>query len=217
MHLHHKAPKSICEVTSCMRPTSTTYNKTGDFCYQHRTGFAYTRLGDLFDVDDELTADMPFVGTVNKDVKIKRIDTQENNIVVTVRICSEYMCTSPIMIRLRDTRDVLWSERMNRILNMEDVEEYAVQQKAPKKKPTTPKKARLICTCSDCTRPRNAGYGPSGTQCYRHRKRCQTPSSMKPGSRNSRKVRWDTCENDTECLDVTRPLCGKGGVCVGKR
>jgi hypothetical protein len=212
MHLHHKAARSICEVKSCMRPPNTTYNKTGHFCYQHRTGL--TRLGDLFDVDDASTADVPFEGTVNKDVKINRIDTQEESIIVTVRICSKYMCTSPILIRLRDTVDVQWSDKMNRILNMEDVDEYIPQQK-----PVTPKKLSPICACSGCARPMNVGHGPSGMQCYRHRKRCQTPSSM-PGSRkdsNPRNIRWDTCEDDTECLDVTRPFCGKGGICIDKR
>ena len=219
MHLHHEAARSICEVESCTRPTNTTYNKTGQFCYQHRTGVPYTRLCDLFDVDDESTGDLPFEGTVNKDVEIKRIDTQEDSIIVEVRICSKQMHTRPIRIRLLDTVDVRWSDTMNRILNMEDVEEYAPPQQASRKKPETPKKSAPICACSDCTRPRNIVHDPSGTRCYIHRKTCQTPSSM-PGSRkdrNPRTLRWETCEDDTECLDVTRPFCGKGGICIDKR
>jgi hypothetical protein len=146
------------------------------------------------------------------------------------------MCTVPILLRLWDIAGVHWPDKMDKILNMEDVEEDvngAPQKQIPqqnnskkknsKQEPVTPKTPpkgpSTICVCSGCTRPVNAGYGLSGMHCYRHRNRCQVPSSMPGSKKNSlpREIHWDSCDYDAECLDANRPFCGRGGICVDRR
>lgn len=225
---------SICNMTACTRPTNTLYNHTGRFCYQHRTGVQYTRLGDLFDVDDKATADLPFEGTVNKDVKIKRFLSADDMspTIVTVQICTKYMCTQPIRIRLRDIPDVRWSDKLNRILNGEEEEQLVPdeptrpQKKTSKQKLGAPKAPQkkpplvALCACLSCTRPINRGYGSSGLVCYKHRgDKCIVPSST-PGSRKKsspHRIQWDTCGSDTDCHNLTRPFCARDGICVNRR